>query len=55
MTGKALPGLHLRNGEFVVQHDRATLKKCLVLKNAGLWCFLVNCQVGNRKIRQIRQ
>jgi hypothetical protein len=131
MTG-GVPGLLLRNGEFVVQHDRATLKKfvrarvghgtrvrvgpfyfggwksipkeelreastgdlvltnqrllflgaqtltipfdkllkceqvdaglvisqserehplVLVLKNAGLWCFLVNCQVGNRKIR----
>jgi hypothetical protein len=22
-----VPGLHLRNGEFVVRHDRATLKK----------------------------
>ena len=26
MTGR-VPGLHLRNGEFVVRHDRATLKK----------------------------
>jgi hypothetical protein len=128
-----VPGLHPRNGEFVVRHDRATLKKfvrarvghgtrvrvgpfsfggwksipkeelreastgdlvltnqrllflgsqiltlpfekllkCeqtdaglvisqsrrqhpyfLVLKNAGHWCFLINCQVSNRKIRQ---
>jgi hypothetical protein len=124
-----LPGLHLRNGEFVVRHDTATmakfvwarvggslgtrgvrvwksiskeelrevgtgdlfltnqrllflgtqtfsipfdkLLKCeemdarlvisqsererphvLVLKNAGLWCFLVNVQVHNSKIQQ---
>jgi hypothetical protein len=124
-----LPGLHLRNGEFVVRHDTATLAKIvwarvggslgtrgvrvwkslpkeelrevgagdlvltnqrllflgvqtltipfdkllkceemdahlvisqsdrerphvLVLKNAGLWCFLVNAQVHNSKIRQ---
>ena len=26
MTGR-VPGLHLRNGEFVVRHDRAKLKK----------------------------
>jgi hypothetical protein len=124
-----LPGLHLRNGEFVIRHDTATLAKfvwarvggslgtrgvrvwksipkeelretctgdlvltnqrllflgaqtltipfdkllmceeidarlvisqsererpdVLVLKNAGLWCFLVNVQVHNSKIRQ---
>jgi hypothetical protein len=30
-----MPGLHRRNGEFVVQHDRATLKKFVRARVGG--------------------